>query len=172
MLLTSDGFALTCAHVVENAIEIYVKYSNNTAKNDVASAELVSLDKEKDMAIIKLEDNKYFCAQIDDARTLPKIGKDIVILGYPFGSRLNDSVVDLGLSFTKGYVSSNQVIHNQKRTLLDISAKAGNSGSPVIDYITGKVIGILAGSYHGGVNNAEEINYMIPILYLYDILQE
>lgn len=168
VILTQDGCALTCAHVVSGAEEIYVRYQKSPEEFDVVKAELIVSDRVKDMAVLKLEGSCYDYAYVDDSEQLPRPGRDIVILGFPFGSRMNDDVMELGISFTKGYVSSNQTISGQKRTLLDISAKAGNSGSPVIDYITGKVIGILSGSYTGGARNAEEINYMIPIQYVFE----
>lgn len=168
VIITQDGYALTCAHVISGAEEIYVRYQTAPEEFDVVKAEIIVSDQVKDMAIIKLEDSCYYYAFVDDSDQLPRPGRDIVILGFPFGSRMNDDVMELGISFTKGYVSSNQTISGQKRTLLDISAKAGNSGSPVIDYRTGKVVGILSGSYIGGARNTEEINYMIPIQYLFD----
>lgn len=171
-IITGDGYALTCAHVVAGATEIFVRYQMSFGEYDVVKAEIVMFDEQKDMAIIKMESSSYYYARIADTQALPRPGTDIVILGFPFGSRMNDDVMELGISFTKGYVSSNQTISGQKRTLLDISAKAGNSGSPVIDYRNGCVIGILSGSYTGGARNAEEINYMIPIQYLFDLLQD
>ena len=64
------------------------------------------------------------------------------------------------------------MVNGINRTLLDISAKAGNSGSPIISTESGKVIGILCGSMLGGLNNREEINYMIPISYIDKVLDK
>lgn len=83
---------------------------------------------------------------------------------------MNDNVMDLNISFAKGYVSSNQVINGVNTTLLDISAKAGNSGSPIVSVESGKVIGILKGSLTGGANNREEVNYMLPMSYIDQVL--
>lgn len=69
----------------------------------------------------------------------------------------------LNISFAQGYVSSNQVVNGIDRTLLDISAKAGNSGSPIVSTETGRVIGILCGSM---IQGNEEVNYMLPISYI------
>ena len=109
----------------------------------------------------------YSYIEIDDP---PYLGEEIVIYGYPFGKRMNDNVMELNISFAKGYVSSNQTINGITKTLLDISAKAGNSGSPIISVESGKVIGILCGSILGGSNNHEEINYMLPIKYIDNVL--
>ena len=99
------------------------------------------------------------------------MGEEIALYGFPFGQRMNDDVMNLNISFTKGYISSYQVIKGQPRALLDISAKAGNSGSPVVSCENGKIIGFLSGSILGGNENREEVNYMIPVSCLRDMLE-
>jgi V8-like Glu-specific endopeptidase len=42
--------------------------------------------------------------------------------------------MDMNISLTKGYVSSRQRKEGANIFLIDISAKAGNSGSPVYRY--------------------------------------
>lgn len=119
--------------------------------------------------MLKLEEGNCYYALVETEQP-PYIGEEIVIYGYPFGKRLNDNVMDLNISFAKGYVSSNQIIKGINTTLLDISAKAGNSGSPIVSVDSGKVIGILKGSLSGGVRNQEEVNYMLPISYIDRVL--
>lgn len=102
-----------------------------------------------------------------------EIGNDIIILGYPFGKIVSDNYDSLSLSLTKGYVSSWQKRNNLEYALLDISAKAGNSGSPVVDLKSGRIIGILCGSIiQDSGKLREEINYMYPISYFYSELTE
>lgn len=100
---------------------------------------------------------------MDLDRTKAELGEEIALYGFPFGQRMNDNVMDLNISYTRGYLSSYQTINGHSRALLDISAKAGNSGSPVVSCENGKVIGFLSGSILGGSNNREEVNYMIPV---------
>lgn len=81
--------------------------------------------------------------------------------------------MQLNLSFTRGYISSIQKQNKSEKILLDISAKSGNSGSPIIDIATGKVLGILCGSIlNESTNITEEINYMSPIKYLFSLIDE
>lgn len=136
---------------------------------DVFQAKLIKADYIVDIALLKIEDGNYYysCIETD---IKPYLGEEIVLLGYPFGKRVNDDVMALNISFAKGYISSNQTVNGIDRSLLDISAKAGNSGSPVISVESGNVIGILCGSMLGGSNNREEINYMIPISYIDRVL--
>lgn len=140
----------------------------NDEEYDVFQAVVVQINETVDIALLKLEKGNYYYSLIEENRK-PYPGEEIVILGYPFGSRMNDDVMKLNISFAKGYVSSNQVVAGIGRTLLDISAKAGNSGSPIISTETGNVIGILCGSM---IQGNEEVNYMLPISYIDTIIEQ
>ncbi len=141
-------------------------------KFDVYKADLYAMDEEIDMAVLKLEEGKYQnCALMEIPQKT--IGNDIAILGYPFGKRVSDKFDNLAISITKGYVSSWQRKDDLDYALLDISAKAGNSGSPVIEVKSGRVIGILCGSILNDSGNIkEEINYMYPIKYFFERFTE
>lgn len=170
-IVSSCGYCLTCAHVVKNSREFYVRISGNNSF-DIFQAELFSVNENIDMAVLKLEKGKYQnCALMDIPQR--EIGNDIIILGYPFGKIVSDNYDSLSLSLTKGYVSSWQKRNNLEYALLDISAKAGNSGSPVVDLKSGRIIGILCGSIiQDSGKLREEINYMYPISYFYSELTE
>ena len=124
-----------------------------------------------DLAILKLERSNHWAAKLDMTESY-QLGDDIIILGFPFGAKMADDVSQMSASFTRGYISSIQKKDGLKRGLLDISAKAGNSGSPVVSVDSGNVIGILSGSVLGGVNNREEVNYMIPVEYVLRLLSD
>lgn len=164
------GYAITCAHVVNGASEIYARVGTDEA--DIEKAEVVSKNDRLDLAIIKLEqDAPKFSASLDIGQTI-QLGEEVAILGFPFGAKMSDDVSQMSVSFTRGYVSSWQTKDDKKRVLLDVAAKAGNSGSPVISLESGKVVGVLSGSIRGGVNNMEEVNYMIPLFYVEELFDE
>ena len=154
---------------MNDAEEIYVRVGRDS--NSIEKATVVVLDVRFDLAILDIEGSGFKCAELD-IDSPAQLGKDIIILGFPFGSRMSDDVSEMSVSFTRGYISSLQTRNGRKEALLDISAKAGNSGSPVIDIASGKVIGVLSGSILGGVNNREEVNYMIPISYISELLAD
>ena len=165
-----DGYAITCAHVVKGSKEIYVRVG--TDENDIERAEIVGIDEHLDLAIIKLEGTDCHLSTTLDLGQTIQLGEEIIILGFPFGAKMSDDVSQMSVSLTRGYISSWQTKDGKKRVLLDISAKAGNSGSPVISMETGKVVGVLSGSVLGGVNNREEVNYMIPMFYLNELFSD
>lgn len=164
-IFNPDGYAITCAHVVKGASEIYVRIG--TAPDAIQKAQTVAIDEKADVAVILIDENGYYAASIDmDERVY--LGDEIVILGFPFGSKVADDVMEMSVSYTRGYISSKQMKNGMEQVLLDISAKAGNSGSPVLSRETGKVIGVLCGSIlnNSGDRLVEEINYMRPIRYI------
>ena len=162
VIVTKDGYFITCAHVVASCQELYVKVVNND-KADVYEANVITSNDELDLAICKIEEYNGQYAELDFGRSKADLGEEIALYGFPFGKRMNDDVMELNISYTRGYVSSYQTIKGHSCALLDISAKAGNSGSPVVSCENGKIIGFLSGSILGGNNNREEVNYMIPI---------
>lgn len=173
-IISPDGFVATCAHVVVDAKELHIKVTDENNERRIFRGTIVKLNEETDTAIIKLENaSKLPFVELDD-REEAKLGEDIVILGYPLGSHLNDDVKELNISFNKGYVSSNQIIEGRKYTMLDLSAKHGNSGSPIISCKTGKIIGLLSGGLnpHPEESPTDEINYMRPICYLWELIKE
>lgn len=155
--------------MVKEATEIYARIG--VKDNAIARAKIISYNAELDLAIIQIEGCRHISAALDIEGRLC-LGDEISILGYPFGSKVADNVMRMSVSYTRGYISSVQTRNGHKCALLDISAKAGNSGSPVINCQNGKVIGVLSGSILGGVNNREEVNYMIPITSLLEMMSD
>lgn len=151
--------------MVKGASEIYVRIG--TAPDAIQKARTVAIDEKADVAVLLIDSNGYYAATIDMEERV-YLGDEIVILGFPFGSKVADDVMEMSVSYTRGYVSSKQMKNGIEQVLLDISAKAGNSGSPVLSSETGKVIGVLCGSIlnNSGDRLVEEINYMRPIRYI------
>lgn len=170
-IISPDGYIATCEHVIRDAERIFIKITGKNKKKKVFKGTVVKANTETDTAIIKIENAPELpFIELDD-REESDIEEDVVIYGYPLGSRLNDDVFNLNISFAKGNVASNQVIDGVKKTMLDISAKHGNSGSPIISCKTGKVVGALKGIVPGQ-EAWEEVNYMMPVCYLHDLLHE
>lgn len=170
-IFNPNGYAITCAHVVKGASEIYVRIG--TAPDAIQKAKTVAIDEKADVAVILIDGNGYYAAAIDMEERV-YLGDEIVILGFPFGSKVADDVMEMSVSYTRGYVSSKQMKNGMEQVLLDISAKAGNSGSPVLSRETGKVIGVLCGSIlnNSGDRLVEEINYMRPIRYINSMFED
>ena len=175
-IISKDGYFLTCAHCVDGAGEIKARrrLSHHGRYIDLFyDVSLISLDKQADIAICKInaEEGEEFDYLIlaDGDEQLDKLSK-VYLMGYPFGvSRFDE------MSINEGKITSYQ--RGNERVLaqinLDIQAKGGNSGSPLIDAETSKVIGILCGSaISRGHEITEEINYARPIDYVWKLLEK
>ena len=173
--LISNGFALTCAHVVEGAKEIYAnvivgdgyptKGFEEFGIYDVGYGEVIYNNEFLDIALLKTEYCGSNYLEIETEGLLPELGEEVVVLGYPLGYEMpQTNKFGPNISYYRGYVSSNQVKDGISVTFLDIDVKSGNSGSPVISTKTGKVIGIVSGIKLGGrAVLTEKMPYMIPI---------
>ena len=175
-ILTSDGYAVTCNHVIDNASElsVRVRIPGRIGGDDTwHKAIVVKADKELDIALLKLEGSNFPQMPVLARNEMSRIGDDIVLAGYPFGAKLSDSEDKLNHSIFEGKIASTQIQRGYEKQFVDMQAKRGNSGGPVIDRETGLVVGILCGSQTEGDSRlVEEINYIRPIKYIWETFAE
>lgn len=110
------------------------------------SATLVKVDKDKDLAQLRIERD---AAGLATARAEAKPGQPIVVVGAPFG--LEDSV-------TTGVVSALRAETGGRRIQFDAPINPGNSGGPVINSAK-QVVGVATAK----ARDAEGIGLAIPI---------
>ncbi len=175
-IASSDGYAFTCNHVIENAneIRVRVRVSGRIGGDDSwHKATVVKTDKLIDIALLKLEGENFPIMPVAPVDHRAQAGDDIALLGYPFGAKLTDDLSLLNASLFEGRISSSQIVQNCERLYVDIQAKRGNSGGPVIDRSSGCVIGVLCGSQlEGDSRLIEEINYIRPVRYIWEMYVE
>lgn len=137
IVLTSDGYIVTNAHVIGNSKQEYsikIVDANGVKYN----AGVVGFDSRTDIAVLKIDNAKDLkAAQFGNSDTL-KQGDDIVIIGAPGG-------VDFNNSTTKGIVSALNRDASEKNIVkyiqTDAAINPGNSGGPAVN-IYGQVVGI------------------------------
>jgi len=148
-ILSTDGFIMTNAHVVEGADEVIVTL---TDKREF-KARLVGADKRTDVAVVKIEASGLPAVKIGDVNRL-KVGEWVMAIGSPFG--LENSV-------TAGIVSAKQRDTGDYLPFIqtDVAINPGNSGGPLIN-MRGEVVGINSQIYSrsGGYMG---IAFAIPI---------
>ena len=143
---------LTNAHVVRHASQVQIQ-ANQAGDKIFATVEAIAPD--IDLAVLKLDDEKFFDAHpaLPRAKTLPG-NKDVVLAyGYPEGGS--------SLSITKGIVSRVEfaLYHfptSGLRIQIDAAINPGNSGGPAV--VGDKMIGLT----FSRLNEAENIGYIIP----------
>ena len=132
-VVSEDGYIVTNNHVVSNADEIFVKFSDGREYK----TKLIGTSPEVDIAVLKIEANEKFKPlEFSDSDKI-EIGQWAIAFGNPMG--LNDSMT-VGVISAAGRSSLGiEEIENFIQT--DAAINQGNSGGPLID-INGKVIGV------------------------------
>ena len=148
-ILTTDGFVMTNAHVVEGADEVIVTLPDRRE----FKAKIVGADKRSDVAVVKIEATGLPAVKIGDVSRL-KVGEWVMAIGSPFG--LENTV-------TAGIVSAKQRDTGDYLPFIqtDVAINPGNSGGPLLN-MRGEVIGINSQIYSrsGGFQG---ISFAIPI---------
>ena len=148
-ILTTDGYVMTNAHVVEGATEVIVTLTDNRE----FKAKIIGADKRTDVAVVKIEATGLPAVKIADMSRL-KVGEWVMAIGSPFG--LENTV-------TAGIVSAKQRDTGDYLHFIqtDVAINPGNSGGPLIN-MRGEVVGINSQIYSrsGGFQG---ISFAIPI---------
>lgn len=148
-ILTSDGFIMTNAHVVDGADEVLVTLTDERE----FKAKIIGADKRTDVAVVKIEATGLPAVRVGDVNRL-KVGEWVMAIGSPFG--LKNTV-------TAGIVSAKQRDTGDYLPFIqtDVAINPGNSGGPLIN-MRGEVVGINSQIYSrsGGFMG---ISFAIPM---------
>jgi S1-C subfamily serine protease len=148
--ITSDGFIVTSAHVVDRATRVHASFVDG---NDV-QAEIVGADPLSDLAVLRADSTELVPAELGDATQL-KVGQLVVAIGNPhgFAGSVTAGVVSaLGRSLPTGH---GRVVDNVIQT--DAALNPGNSGGALADG-RASVIGINTAVAGVGLGLAVPIN--------------
>ncbi|CAB3794910.1 Periplasmic serine endoprotease DegP [Paraburkholderia caffeinitolerans] len=148
-IMTSDGYVMTNAHVVDDADSIYVTL---TDKREF-KAKLIGVDDRTDVAVVKIQANNLPAITIGDSNKV-RVGEWVLAIGSPFGL---ENTVTAGIVSAKGRDTGDYLPFIQT----DVAVNPGNSGGPLIN-MQGEVIGINSQIYSrtGGFMG---ISFAIPI---------
>jgi S1-C subfamily serine protease len=148
-IITSDGYLVTNAHVMEGATSAgVVTYDGN-----LHQVKLIGKDTNMDIALLKI-DGTYSPLNLANSNDV-QVGEKVIAIGSPYG---------LQFSVTEGIVSNvHQLGENGIKAYIQTDAplNPGNSGGPLID-TSGKVVGINNFKIGGGesLGFALEANYV------------
>ncbi len=159
-IISSDGYILTNAHVVDSASDVTVKLNDKRE----FKAKVIGSDRRTDVAIVKIDAVGLPSVRLGDPAKL-RVGEWVLAIGSPFGF---DNTVTAGIVSAKGrsLPQENYVPFIQT----DVAINPGNSGGPLFN-MDGEVVGINSQIYSrtGGFMG---LSFAIPIDVAMDIANQ
>lgn len=152
VIIQSNGYILTCNHVIDGATKIKVTLRNKKSY----TAKVVGADSENDIAVLKINATGLSAATYGNSSSL-SVGDKVVAIGNPLGELSNTA--------TTGIISAlnrDLTIDGQKMNLLqtDASINPGNSGGALFNS-SGNLIGIVVAKSTG--SDVEGLGFAIPV---------
>ncbi len=135
VIISTDGYILTNAHVVDGATSIVVKLYDGTSEK----AAFVGMDRKSDLAVVKIDRSDLTAAEIGSSSSLV-IGEEIAIAGAGGGFENTITyghVTGLDRTIDTDYISSSEIHCIQT----DAALNPGNSGGALVN-MYGQVVGI------------------------------
>jgi len=151
-IINEQGYILTNAHVVQNALDIQVLLSEGTKGYP---AKIIGMDRLTDTALLKIEaDQPLTALPLGDSDRL-RMGEMALAVGNPMGLR---HTVTSGLISAKERASSQPDDKFAFFIQTDSAINPGSSGGPLIN-LHGEVIGINTAI----VSDAQLIGFAVPV---------
>jgi len=165
VLLTADGYIVTNNHVVENGRKVQVRIAPDSEElagrrsvlkpmGRTHTATVVGVDRESDLAVLKIDATGLPYLRLGDSDTLRQ-GQIVMAFGNPLGL---ESSVSMGVvsAVARQLRAEDPMVYVQT----DAPINPGNSGGPLIDSL-GRVVGIntFIFSQSGG---SEGIGFAVP----------
>ena len=164
VIISSDGYILTCAHVVSGASQITV-----TIGDTDYTATVVGEDDTSDVAVLKIDATGLTPATVGNSDGL-KVGQSVMAVGNPLG--------ELGGTVTGGMISAlnrsvtiqgSSSVNTMSLIQMDASVSPGNSGGGLFN-MNGELIGIV--NAKSSSSDAEGLGFAIPINDAIKVAQE
>jgi len=193
-VIGNGQLVVTNAHVVAMAINtdrlekwaIFVRHNNNSK---MAIVDKVAVDKEHDIAILKLRKGTLPPLRLGDSHSVRE-GEEYAFTGYPIGMVLglypvtHRGIISAISPVVLPVLSSAKLNPKLMRRLenpydvfqLDATAYPGNSGSPLYKIGSGEVVGVInkvfvQGTKENVLSKPSGITYAIPVEHIKNLLR-
>lgn len=194
--VVGDGKLLvTNAHVIEAGGEagingsLVVHSNEGGGQGTLRHAEVVELDRSHDLALLRFDGNPLPALELGKAGSVRE-GQSVAFIGFPLGGVLGfapvthrgmvSSITTVALpSPTARQLDDRTITRIREGTFdllqLDATAYPGNSGGPLFDVETGKVLGVvnmvtLKDTRESALTHPSGISYAIPVDFVLRLL--
>ncbi len=148
--ISSDGFAITNNHVIQNAEHVRVYTTDGYVYDNV---KILDMTEEKDLALLKIESSDEFpYLEFGNSNTL-KQGETVYAIGSPQG---------FDNTMSQGIVSNPRRYLEKKYIQISVPIDHGSSGGALINQY-GEVVGVTTGGYEDTI---ADLNLAMPINYV------
>lgn len=159
-IVSDNGKIISAAHLCKQlnqeqinnlkANVLIERISNDTERYRWIPIKLIKKDDQNDLAVFQLEDyNNISLKKIElgDSEKI-EIGQEVYFVGFPYAAQLMNDGFGVTLIVNKGMISNIKRSgidpeHKRNWLIVDAISNPGNSGCPLFDIKTNKVIGIM-----------------------------
>lgn len=163
VIISSDGYIVTNAHVLANSRMYAVNVILNSGKE--YQAKIVGYDTWTDLAVLKIDAKDLKPAEFADSEKV-EVGDDVIAIGSPGGAKYQNSLTQGVISAVDREISVNKVVRYIQS---DAAINPGSSGGPLCN-LCGQVIGITTAKTVA--QNYESMSFSIPSAVVKDIVTD
>jgi S1-C subfamily serine protease len=165
--VSSDGIAVTNAHVISGARDIRLLYDGAEHRASIASINLSN-----DLVVLRSEVKpREYLPLADDSYAM--VGDEVFTMGFPATTILGNEP-----KFTDGSISSlSGLMGDASRMQITVPVQPGNSGGPLVNE-NGEVVGIIVSSAAAAAfmnftgSLPQNVNWAIKTAYLRPMLRD
>ena len=182
-LIVTNAHVLPDVDTAPGAVgaHLAIQIPRGNRRQEVRGATLVSVDKDHDMALLRIGGTPLPALQLADPATV-RDGLSIAFIGFPIGGVLGftpvthrgiiSAITAVALPAAAARQLDNKTIMRLREGSFDIyqldaTAYPGNSGGPVLDAESGRVVGVInmvlvKGTKESALSQPTGISYAVP----------
>ena len=162
-IISSDGYVITNAHVLNNS----KMYAVNVILNDGKKyrAKIIGYDTWTDLAVLKIDAKDLKPAEFGSSDTV-EVGDDVIAIGSPGGAKYQNTLTQGVISAVDREISINKCVRYIQS---DATINPGSSGGPLCN-LCGQVIGITTAKTVA--QYYENMSFSIPSALVKDVVND
>ncbi len=188
-LLATNFHVLPAGADTENGPRMVVMVSRSGTEGQLRRARVVATDRFRDLALLQMEGAPLPALALAEAGSARE-GQAVALIGYPIAGALGFAPVThrgIVASITTAALPAPSASQLDARAVaqlrkgnvevlqLDATAYPGNSGGPLLDADTGRVLGVVnmvlvKAGRESAISSPTGISYAVPVAYLLELM--